>query len=128
MRKLTTEEVKIKLFEIHGDTITLEDEYVNSHIKITFKDKIYGEWKAAPCNVLYGKGEHPARQKEKTKQVCLIKYGCENPFQNKEIQEKYKRTRIERWGSDIISHNEDVQKKVKRTNLEKYGVEYPAQN
>lgn len=41
----------------------------------------------------------------KNREVFLLKFGCENPFQNQEIKNK-----------------------IKRTNLQKYGVENPAQS
>jgi hypothetical protein len=77
----------------------------------------------------------------------LKKYGCENPFGNKEIQQKIKDTNLEKYGcenpfsnKDIIEiiketnknkteeEKEDIQNKRKETNLDKYGFECALQN
>ena len=52
------------------------------------------------------------------KQTNIKKYGCENPMQNKEIQEKVKKT-IKR---------ENVVEKRKQTCKERYGVDFVSQN
>ena len=78
------------------------------------------------------------RSKEKileiTKKTNLKKYGCENPMQNKGIQnkaketikrekvvEKRKQTCLEKYGVEIPSQNEAVLQKMYKTNIEKYG-------
>jgi len=38
--------------------------------------------------------------REKSKQTCLKKYGCENPYQSEEIKEKMKQTRLERYDDE----------------------------
>jgi hypothetical protein len=62
------------------------------------------------------------------KATNLEKYGCENPTQNKEVQEKTKSTNLEKYGCENPTQNKEVQEKFKATNLEKYGCEYPLQN
>jgi hypothetical protein len=75
--------------------------------------------------------ENPFQNKEvkqKSKVTNLEKYGCENPFQNKEVKEKIKTTNLEKYGCENPSQNKEVKEKIKATNLEKYGVEYSLQN
>jgi len=58
------------------------------------------------------------------KVTFLKKYGVENPFILKSIQEKLKKTNIEKYGVDNPMKNKSIQEKLKKTNIEKYGVEY----
>lgn len=83
----------------------------------------------------------------KMKDVCLVKYGVENPFQIESVKEKSKETMLEKYGvehpmkSDLIKNRiretcmerygevsytktNEYLEKTKRTNLEKYGVEF----
>jgi len=62
---------------------------------------------------------------QKIKDVCMIKYGVENPYQAEFVKEKTKKTLIEKYGADHPMHVESIKNKVKQTNLERYGVEYP---
>lgn len=76
-------------------------------------------------------GMHPAQrssQKEKTKQTCIERYGCETPFQNKDVQEKYKATMLKKYGVDNGFKSDVIKQKIKETNLKKYGCENPSQN
>jgi hypothetical protein len=65
---------------------------------------------------------------ERIKAINLKKYGCEHPLQNKEVREKIKATNLEKYGYECSLQNKQVQEKTKSTNLEKYGFEYPLQN
>ena len=58
----------------------------------------------------------------------MERYGCENPFQNKEIKEKVKATNLERYSCEYSMQNKEVKEKLKATNLERYGCEYSMQN
>lgn len=62
---------------------------------------------------------------QKIKDVCLIKYDVENPFQADFVKEKSKKTFNEKYGVDHQMHIQDVKDKIKKTCLEKYGVENP---
>jgi len=66
--------------------------------------------------------------KKKAKQTCLDRYGCENPSQSEEIKERRKETYLERYGVDHYSQTDEYKAKVKETCLERYGVENPLQN
>jgi hypothetical protein len=128
-RKLTIEEVKRRLYEIHGDVVVLDEStYVDMSTKAKFIDKDYGEWWCTPNNMLCKKQSHSARQQEKVKQTCLKKYGCECSLQNKEVQEKRKQTWLENYGCTNPAQNKDIKEKIKQANIEKYGFEHPAQN
>jgi hypothetical protein len=125
-RKLTIEEVKNRLYEIHGDTVTLDETtYVNTLTKCRFVDKEYGEWWVLPYKILNRYDGHPARKQEKKRQTCLVKYGCEHPLQNKDIKEKIKQTNLEKYGCEHPLQNKNIQEKYKQTCLDKYGHECP---
>ncbi|MGI0075915.1 MAG: DUF7487 domain-containing protein [Nitrosopumilaceae archaeon] len=64
----------------------------------------------------------------KIKQTNLERYGAENPFQLKEIQDKIKQTNLKKYGVDNPLKSEKVKEKIKQTNLERYGAENPQQN
>jgi hypothetical protein len=75
--------------------------------------------------------ENPSQNKEvreKVKATNLTKFGCENPSQNKEIQEKVKATNLIKFGCEYTMQNKEVQEKSKATNLIKFGCEYTMQN
>jgi hypothetical protein len=61
-RLLTVEQIKEKLKIIHGGIVELSpgQPYTNSHTKMKFVDKDYGEWEAMPYSVMAGHG-HPTR-------------------------------------------------------------------
>lgn len=55
----------------------------------------------------------------------LEKYGSDNPFSNKEIQEKIKSTNLEKYGVEYVAQNEEIREKQKQTLMENYGVDSP---
>lgn len=59
-RQMSHDEFVLKLKEVHGDVITVCEEYTNSHKKTKFLDKRYGEWNCMPYSVLAGHN-HPMR-------------------------------------------------------------------
>lgn len=128
LKKLLIEEVKKRIFEIHGDTIILDETtYKNTHKKCRFIDKDFGEWWAIPDNIFHGH-TNSKRGPVKTKRAIFEKYGVEVPIQNKGIKEKIKQTNIERYGVENPFESEKVKEKIKQTNIRKLGVEYPIQN
>ena len=93
-----------------------------NHVKyIKFKDG-YAKTCSKECRY---KSE---KSKQKRIETNLIKYGCENPRQNKEIAEKVYKTSIEKYGTKCSLQNADVILKTKQTMLNEYGVEFPSQN
>lgn len=52
----------------------------------------------------------------KRKKTCLEKYGVDNPFKNKAIQQKIYETNIEKFGVAHPAQNEEVRKKMEATN------------
>jgi len=58
---------------------------------------------------------------QKIKDVCLIKYGVENPFQAEFVKEKSKETLKEKYGVEHPMYSESTKKKIRETCLEKYG-------
>jgi hypothetical protein len=86
--KLTLEECKIRLVNIHKGFVTLdENTFLSAYVKCNFIDKDFGEWSAKPHNVLNGSG-HPVRGLIARKNTWMKKYGVDNPFKSDEIQRK----------------------------------------
>lgn len=66
--------------------------------------------------------------KDKTKQTCQARYGCDCSLQNEEIKEKVKQTNLKKYGAENPFASEEIKEKIKQTNTEKYGVEYASQS
>jgi len=62
------------------------------------------------------------------KKAIKTKYGVDNVFQSKKIQEKIRSTMQDKYGVDNPMQSEEIQNKNKRTCLEKYGVQHPMQD
>lgn len=76
------------------------------------------------CIVRYGV-ENPGQSrniKDKIRETNLSKYGVENPFQLEEFKNKIKETNLSRYGSEYPLQSIIIKEKVKKTNLKKYGV------
>lgn len=61
---------------------------------------------------------------ERTKEVCLERYGVENPFAAEEVKEKIKQSMIERHGVEYVGQAEISKQKTKEALLDKYGVDH----
>ena len=75
--------------------------------------------------------ENPQQNKtiqEKTKQTCFLKYGCENPGQNEEIKNKMKNTNLIKYNHFYPFQNEEIKKKIRETTIKNWGTEYVSQN
>jgi hypothetical protein len=59
----------------------------------------------------------------KIKDVCLKKYGVENPFQHDSFKQKIKKTIKLKYGVEHQMQSEQVKNKIKETCLNKYGVD-----
>ena len=66
--------------------------------------------------------------REKAKQSCNKKYGCDHPSQSEEIKQKKIETCNKNFDCDHPTQNEEIQKKIIETNMERYGCERPLQN
>lgn len=62
---------------------------------------------------------------QKTKDVCMKKYGVPCSFQDKTVQEKFKQTCLERYGVEWYTMSPEMVAKTKQTCLERYGVDSP---
>lgn len=62
------------------------------------------------------------------RETNLLKYGVENVFQCKEIQEKQKQTCIEKYGCENVFQNEAIKAKSKQSLIEHYGADHPMHN
>ena len=72
---------------------------------------------------IYTCSQKCAHDAGKNKRTCLEKYGVENPFQSKEIQEKCKQTCLSNHGVEWSLQSPEIRKKGKETKKEKYGNE-----
>lgn len=60
---------------------------------------------------------------ERTKEVCLDRYGTTNPAALPEIKDKIKQTMLDRYGVEYVGQAEISKQKTKEAFLEKYGVD-----
>lgn len=67
-------------------------------------------------------------KKDLVKQTCLEKYGVENPFQSKEIQQKINITQQQKYNGLTAKKAPEVKAKQIQSMIDRYGVEYPLQN
>lgn len=58
----------------------------------------------------------------KSKTTNLEKFGVENPFGSKIIQERIRNKNLEKYGVEYVSQSKEIIEKVKKSNIEKYGV------
>ena len=61
---------------------------------------------------------------ERTKEVCLERYGTVNPAALPEIKDKIKQTMLDRYGVEYVGQAEISKQKMKEVFLEKYGVDH----
>lgn len=64
----------------------------------------------------------------KTKQTNQQKYGVDNVFQSKEIQDRSKKTLMDKYGVEHYSQTKEFQEKFKQTCLDKFGTSTPLEN
>jgi hypothetical protein len=64
---------------------------------------------------------------DEIKKINLEKYGEEYPMKLQQFKEKRVKTNIGKYGVKSFSQTSEYIKKIKKTNLERYGVEYTAQ-
>jgi hypothetical protein len=72
---------------------------------------------------MHSKSDAYKLRDERTKEVCLEKYGVTNPFASEEVKEKTKQTMLERYGVEYVGQAEISKQKTKEAFLEKYGVD-----
>lgn len=60
---------------------------------------------------------------ERTKEVCLERYGVTNPFAVEEVKEKIKQSMLDRHGVEYVGQAEISKQKTKEAFLEHYGVD-----
>lgn len=65
---------------------------------------------------------------KKKKEIFNLKYGCDNPFQSKEVKQKIIDSNLKKYGVVNPAQNENIRNKQKKTCLEKYGAENPFQS
>lgn len=73
---LSRAEVERRVFEVHGDTVLLGEDYAGIYNKCTFIDSKYGPWKGRVQHVLARMSHHPKRRRELSEATCKRKYGA----------------------------------------------------
>lgn len=61
---------------------------------------------------------------EKTKEVCLNKYGAIAPAGNIKVMQKMKNTNMKRYGVPIAMQSKEIQERAKQTCRDKYGYDW----
>ncbi len=59
---------------------------------------------------------------QKIKDVCINKYGVENPFQAEFVKDKTKKTLLKKYGVDHPMRLQETKDKISKTCMDKYGV------
>lgn len=70
----------------------------------------------------FPKDSCPNCRNAKTRDVCMLKYGVDNPIKAESVKQKYKETCLKKYGVDNSMKTEQTKEKVKQTNLEKFGT------
>lgn len=66
--------------------------------------------------------------KKKKLELSLEKFGTENPFQNKEVQETYKKTMKEKYGSNPRKHQLNIENFDEYIELEQWLIDFEKEN
>ena len=69
-----------------------------------------------------------SQRKEKYKEACLKRFGCENASQSTQIKKKKEDTCLKNFGVDNPAKSSKIKDKMKQTTMKRYGVEYALQN
>ena len=124
--RLSFEEIKRRIKNIHGDNIVLDEStYKSLHGKAKFIDKNYGEWWTTPSIVINQKSGHPLKRIKKIQETNLKKYGYSTVLKNKSLMKK---AMFSKYGAIHPMHLDEVKQKLKQTNLQRYGVDNPTKN
>ena len=128
-RKLSIDQVKKRLFDMHGDQLSLDETtYVNINTICRLTDKDYGEWWVKLNNVFENSRVHPATAAERRDKTCLERYGTTNPAQCKEVKEKTRQTNLKNLGVEYNFQTKEFREKSEKTSIEKYGVDNAMKN
>jgi hypothetical protein len=116
-----------------GQTINIKIEHLSkgSHIKVLVScdychgiiEKEYREYFIEIKDINMNSCSKIECSNQKIKDVCLKKYGVENPFQAGFVKEKIKDTLIEKYGVEHPMFIQETKDKIKDTCVEKYGVD-----
>ena len=75
---------------------------------------------------MHSKADTYKLRDDRTKEVCLEKYGVNNPFAAETVKDTIKQSMLERYGVEYVGQAEISKQKTKETLLEKYGVDHYA--
>jgi hypothetical protein len=73
---------------------------------------------------MHSKSDAYKLRDERTKEVCLERYGVTNPFAAEEVKEKIKQSMLEHHGVEYVGQADVSKQKTKEVLLNKYGVDH----
>lgn len=63
-------------------------------------------------------------KKEQTRRNNIIKYGCEHPMQNKDVQMHHKQSMLDKYGVDSPLKSDEIKQRAIQTNRDKFGADW----
>ena len=122
MKRISIQEIKDRLFAVHGDTVTMDEAtYQGTYKSARFIDCEFGEFWNTVKNVLRGQG-HKSKARAKLEATNLDKYGVSWAGQDPNVKIKIRDSNMEHFGVPVSSQSEEVKQRTKENNLKKYGV------
>ena len=124
-QKHTTETIKSRLSEIKDFSLVEDFQYKNQYQKIVLKHLTCGIVFSSSIQNFLNLGSRCPNKEcilKRIKETNIKKYGVENVFQNKEIQEKSRNINIQKYGVEHPQQNKKIRQKGIDTTLLKYGV------
>lgn len=73
---------------------------------------------------MHSKSDAYKLRDERTKEVCLDKYGVTNPFAASSVKDKIKQTMLDRYDVEYVGQTEISKQKSREVFLDKYGVDH----
>lgn len=114
--KKPIEKIREQLKEIFGEQVVIDEtSYVRSSCKARFIDKEFGEWEAFVGNVINSHSSHPARAILRRKQTCLKLYGFCTNLQNEDVKNAIKKTNIIKYGVENPQQNRQISLKTAKS-------------
>lgn|SRR3990167_795671 len=128
-RRMPIDELKKRLFEAHGEQVIIDEStYVKYKIKARFIDKKYGEWNATPMNVIQNKTRHPKRFAAERSLSEEFLASQRKKFLNPKFQQFMKDCTKKKFGVENVFSSKIIQDQIKQTCIRKYGVDSPNKN
>ena len=106
-----------KLFLPKTPSSKICDDQHHTNCPICGKQMIWNTTrKVEPCS--------KACRKERTRRMYNVKYGCDHPMKNKEVQAHHKKAMLDKYGVDSPLKSDVIRAKIIETNRDKFGSEW----